>query len=85
MGRLQPSGGSWDTYQALPAGGRQPCVKGRGQEDDKEQREEEGRAADKLKEVEGGAADADADQLLQDKGHQGQQLTREPGTRRLVT
>lgn len=60
-------------------------MKGRGQDDDEQQREEEGRAADKLKEVEGGAADADADQLLQDKGHQGQELTRGRGTRTLVT
>lgn len=60
-------------------------MKGRGQEDDEQQREEEGRAADQLKEVEGGAADADTDQLLQDKGHQGQELTREPGTGTLVT
>lgn len=52
-------------------------MKGRGQEDEEQQREEEGHAADELKEVEGGAVDAAADQLLQDEGHKGQELARE--------
>lgn len=47
-------------------------MKGRGQEDNKQQCAEKGYATDKLKEVEGGATDATADQLLQDEGHQGQ-------------
>lgn len=72
---LQGSG--WGTYHAPPAGGAHPCVKGCGQEDDEQQREEEGHAAGKLKEVEGRAADTERDQLLQDKGHQGQELTGE--------
>ena len=64
----------------LPAGDAKPCVKGGGQDDEEQQREEEGRATDKLKEVKGRAVDTDADQLLQDKGHQGQELTRKQGT-----
>lgn len=39
------------TYHALPAGGAHPHVKGCGQEDDEQQCEEKGDAADKLKEV----------------------------------
>lgn len=64
------------TYYALPAGGAHPHVKGCGQEDDEQQCEEKGDAADKLKEVQRWAADADADQLLQDEGHQWQELAR---------
>ena len=46
-----------------------------GEEDEEQQGEEEGCAADKLKEVEGGAADAVFDHLLQDEGHEGEELT----------
>lgn len=49
-----------------------------GEEDDEQQGEEEGCTADKLKEVEGAAADAAGDHLLQDEGHEGQELTGEP-------
>lgn len=43
------------------------------QEDEEQQGEEEGRAADELEEVEAGAADAAVHHLLQDEGHQGEQ------------
>lgn len=85
MKAWRATGVSQGTHHTLPAGDAHPCVNGCGQEDDEQQREEKGRAADKLKEVEGRAADTDTDQLLQHKGHQGQELTRERGTWMLVT
>lgn len=63
------------SYQAGPAGDAHPGVQDGGEEDEEQQGEEEGRAADELKEVERGAADAAADHLLQDEGHEGEQLT----------
>lgn len=65
------------SYQSGPPVDAHPGVQGGGQEDDEQQGEEEGRAADKLKEVQAGAESAGVDQLLQDDGHQGQQLSQE--------
>lgn len=65
------------SHQPGPAADAHPGVQRGGQEDDEQQGEEEGCAAYKLKEVEAGAADAAVDHLLQDEGHQGQQLTRD--------
>ena len=63
------------SYQAGPAGDAHPGVQDGGEEDEEQQGEEEGRAADELKEVERGAADTGADHLLQDEGHEGEELT----------
>lgn len=49
-------------------------MEGRGQQDEQQQREEESGAADELEGVETEAAGAAVDQLLQEQGHQGQQL-----------
>lgn len=71
------------SYQTGPAGDADPGVQGGGEEDEQQQGEEEGRAADELKEVEGGAADAAAHHLLQDEGHERQELMeRERGRER---
>ncbi len=74
-----PSEGSTQTgvssYQASPGGDADFGVQRGGEEDEEQQGEEEGRAADKLKEVESGAGGAAAHHLLQDEGHEGQQLT----------
>lgn len=45
-----------------------------GQEDEQQQGEEEGRAADELKEVERRAAEAAVHRLLQDEGNEGEHL-----------
>lgn len=47
-----------------------------GKEDEQQQGEEEGRAADELKEVERRAGEAAVHHLLQDEGNEGQHLGR---------
>lgn len=63
-----------ETHHDWPAADAHPVVEGRGQQDEQQQGEEESRAADKLKGVETEADCAALDQLLQEQGHQGQNL-----------
>lgn len=58
--------------QTGPADDGDPGVQAGGEDDEQQHREEERRAAHKLKEVEGEAADATADHLLQEEGHEGE-------------
>lgn len=66
-----------ETHQFGPAGDADLLVQAGGEEDEEQRGEEERRAADELEEVQGGAADAAGHQLLQDEGHQGQELREE--------
>lgn len=63
-----------EAHHDWPAADAHPAVEGRGQQGEQQQREEEGGAADELEGVEAEAAGAAVDQLLQEQGHQGQQL-----------
>ena len=62
------------SYQFGPAVDPDLRVQLCGEEDEEQQGEEEGCAADELEEVEHRAADAAVDHLLQDEGQEGQQL-----------
>lgn len=64
-------------YQLGPAGDAHPAVQVGGQEDEEEHGEEEGRAADELKEVKYPAAQAAGQHLLQHEGQEGQHLEAE--------
>lgn len=75
MQQLSGSGAvNISSYQTGPAGDANFLVQHRGEEDDEQQGEEEGRAAYKLEEVERSTADAAVHHLLQDEGHEGQKL-----------
>lgn len=63
-----------ETHHFGPAFDADLLVQPGGEEDEEQQGEEEGRAADELKKVEGVAVPTAGDQLLQDEGHQGQDL-----------
>ena len=63
-----------ETYQRGPAGDAHHAVELGGQEDEEEQGEEEGRAADELKEVERPAVQTAFHHLLHHEGQERQQL-----------
>lgn len=64
-------------YHHGPAGDAHSAVQVGGQEDEEEQGEEEGRAADELEEVEHPAVQAAGQHLFQHEGQEGQQLEAE--------
>lgn len=64
---------SVEKVQDRPAGDADPRVQVGGEEDEEQQGEEEGRAADELEEVERGAAPAAVDHFLLDEGHEGEE------------
>lgn len=63
-----------EAHHDWPAVDAHSGLEGCGQQHEQQQREEESGAADKLEGVETKAGGADLDQLLQEQGHQGQQL-----------
>lgn len=61
-------------HQFGPAADADSPVQRRGEKDEEEECEEEGRAAHKLKEVKSAAGNATAHHFLQDERHEGQEL-----------
>lgn len=70
-----------ESYQAWPAGDAHARVQAGGEQHEEQQGEEEGGAAHKLEEVQGGAPHTAVHHFLQDEGHEGQQLKQETPVR----
>lgn len=74
LDRLCQTGSAAASYHFGPTADADLLVQAGGEEEEEQAGEEEGRAADELKEVERRTPQAAADGLLQDEGHEGQHL-----------